>query len=67
LFLSGKRTCIGSKLVQSFTFAVLTSILQNFDVAAGEGKIELPKACVALPPSTFSLRFTPRPQQMAMG
>jgi hypothetical protein len=53
--------------VQSFTFAVLTSILQNFDVSAGEGKIELPKACVALPPTTFSLRFTPRPQQMAMG
>ncbi|XP_059477628.1 cytochrome P450 307a1-like [Neocloeon triangulifer] len=59
-FSTGKRTCIGSKLVQSFTFAVVTSILQNFDISAGQGKIELPKACVALPPKTFSLVFTAR-------
>ncbi|XP_065339920.1 cytochrome P450 307a1-like [Cloeon dipterum] len=64
-FSTGKRTCIGSKLVQSFSFATLVSIMQNFDVSAGEGSLELPKACVALPPNTFSLVFTPRQAQQS--
>ncbi|KAF4521501.1 hypothetical protein B566_EDAN001801 [Ephemera danica] len=59
-FSTGKRTCIGSRLVTACNFAVVSSILQNYDVTAGEGNIELPKACVALPPDTFSLVFTPR-------
>ncbi|KAG8230502.1 hypothetical protein J437_LFUL010602, partial [Ladona fulva] len=68
-FGTGKRTCIGSRLVHAFGFLLLGSLVQRFDIspAAIEGESGLPEdcirtvpACVALPPDTFPLVFRPR-------
>nr|XP_018915691.1 PREDICTED: cytochrome P450 307a1-like [Bemisia tabaci] len=60
-FSTGKRTCIGQKLVLGFSFILLASIVQHFDI--GPSPTRPPKAIpgmVALPPETFSLTFVPR-------
>lgn len=57
----GKRTCIGQNLVRCFSFLMLTNILQNYDVSSDNpDKIKMYPACVAVPPETYSLKFTPR-------
>lgn len=58
-FSIGKRTCIGQNLVRNFSFLMLTHILENYDVSS-DNPIQMRKACVALPPETYSLRLTPR-------
>ncbi|KAJ8873945.1 hypothetical protein PR048_024784 [Dryococelus australis] len=60
-FSTGKRTCIGQRLVQGFSFLLVASILQHYDVTVPENTvIRTPTACVAVPPDTYSLIFTPR-------
>ncbi|XP_069672824.1 cytochrome P450 307a1 [Periplaneta americana] len=60
-FSTGKRTCIGQRLVQGFAFIMLASILQNYDVSCSDpASIRTYPACVAVPADTFSLSFTPR-------
>lgn len=59
-FSTGKRTCIGQRLVQSFCFTLVTSILGKYDISADLDTVRTVPACVALPPDTFSVRFTPR-------
>lgn len=60
-FSIGKRTCIGQNLVRNFSFLMLTHILENYDVSSDKPEsIQMFKACVALPPETYSLRLTPR-------
>lgn len=60
-FSIGKRTCIGQNLVRCFSFQLLTNILENFDVTSDHPEsIKMTPACVAVPPDTFALRFTPR-------
>lgn len=60
-FSIGKRTCIGQNLVRNFSFLMLTHILENYDVSSDNPEsIQMRKACVALPPETYSLRLTPR-------
>jgi cytochrome P450 family 307 subfamily A len=60
-FSVGKRTCIGQNLVRSYTFLLLTHILQHFDITTDDkDSIQLKTACIALPPDTFQLRLTPR-------
>ncbi|XP_046385247.1 cytochrome P450 307a1-like [Ischnura elegans] len=58
-FGTGRRTCIGQRLVHSCSFVLLATLLQHFDVSADEAICRVP-ACVALPPDTFTLRLTPR-------
>ncbi|KAK4026072.1 hypothetical protein OUZ56_015097 [Daphnia magna] len=60
-FSTGKRACMGYRLVQHVSFVTLATLLQNFDVSASEDAIHLPKACVAVPPDAFRVVLTPRP------
>lgn len=60
-FSTGKRTCIGQRLVQSFAFVIIASILQRYNVwCSSPETVQTYAACVALPPDTFSLRFKTR-------
>nr|CAD7611020.1 unnamed protein product [Timema genevievae] len=60
-FSTGKRMCIGQRLVQGFSFILLASIIQHFDVSADQNtEIRTYPACVAVPPDTFPLIFIPR-------
>ncbi|XP_018568738.1 cytochrome P450 307a1-like [Anoplophora glabripennis] len=58
-FSTGKRTCIGQRLVQCFSFIILATILQHYDVSAGS-EMEMKPGCVAVPPDCFKLVLTPR-------
>ncbi|XP_072402702.1 cytochrome P450 307a1-like [Diabrotica undecimpunctata] len=58
-FSTGKRTCIGQRLVQCYSFIVLATLLQKYDIKAG-GDINLKPGCVAVPPDCFKLILTPR-------
>lgn len=60
-FSTGKRTCIGQRLVQSFCFTLIATLLGRYDVSTSKPEaVKTYTACVALPPDAFSLRFTPR-------
>ncbi|GLH13448.1 Cytochrome P450 307a1 [Gryllus bimaculatus] len=65
-FSTGKRTCIGQRLVQSITFLLAGALLQRYDVSVVEEERphSLP-ACVALPPHTYPLAFRPRASSAA--
>ncbi|CAH1153439.1 unnamed protein product [Phaedon cochleariae] len=58
-FSTGKRTCIGQRLVQCFSFVILATLLQKFDVSGGDDVAARP-GCVAVPPDCFKLILTPR-------
>lgn len=57
---TGKRTCIGQRLVQSCSFTLIASLLSNFNVSADLESVHTVPACVALPPDTFAITLTPR-------
>jgi cytochrome P450 family 307 subfamily A len=59
-FSTGKRTFIGQHIVQCNSFLLVSTILQHFDVPADPSSIRTYPACIAVPPDTFSLAFTPR-------
>ncbi|XP_075223852.1 cytochrome P450 307a1-like [Lycorma delicatula] len=60
-FSTGKRTCIGQRLVKGFCFIMVGRLLQKYNVSAKDiSEIKTYPACVALPPDTYNLRFTPR-------
>ncbi|XP_022199324.2 cytochrome P450 307a1 [Nilaparvata lugens] len=60
-FSTGKRTCIGQKLVNGFCFVLITRLLQHYDIAAVDlDLIDTRPACVALPPDSFPLKITHR-------
>ncbi|KAJ8976562.1 hypothetical protein NQ317_014215 [Molorchus minor] len=58
-FSTGKRTCIGQRLVQCFSFVILATILQHYDVKEGTN-IDIKPGCVAVPPDPFKLILTKR-------
>nr|AZR39408.1 cytochrome P450 [Agasicles hygrophila]UYD61984.1 cytochrome P450 307A2 [Agasicles hygrophila] len=58
-FSTGKRTCIGQRLVQCFSFVIITTLLQRYDVKAG-GNLNIKPGCVAVPPDCFKVLLTPR-------
>jgi cytochrome P450 family 307 subfamily A len=60
-FSIGKRTCIGQNLVRNFSFLMVTHILENYNVTSDKPEdIKMYPACVAVPPETYSLKFSPR-------
>jgi len=64
-FSTGKRACMGYRLVQHVSFVALAALLQNFDVSPvskefPRSSIDLPKACVAVHPDAFHVQLTPR-------
>nr|XP_023024245.1 cytochrome P450 307a1-like [Leptinotarsa decemlineata] len=58
-FSTGKRTCIGQKLVQSFSSVIIASLLQKYDITGGSD-VELRVGSMAVPPDCFKLILTPR-------
>ncbi|KAL3289710.1 hypothetical protein HHI36_023110 [Cryptolaemus montrouzieri] len=58
-FSTGKRTCIGQKLVQYFCFVVLATLVQHFDITVPETP-KLKHGCVAVPPDCFKVILKPR-------
>lgn len=58
-FSTGKRTCIGQKLVRCYSFVILATLLQNFDISTCDD-LKLQPGCVAVPPDCFKLLLTPR-------
>ncbi|XP_044256374.1 cytochrome P450 307a1-like [Tribolium madens] len=59
-FSTGKRTCIGQRLVKCFSFMVLATLLQYYDVSTNEKRVKVQPGCVAVPPDCFKLVLTPR-------
>nr|AVL92854.1 CYP450 [Locusta migratoria] len=60
-FSTGKRTCIGQRLVQGCSFVLLAALMQTHTVSAPpSGDMQTFPACVAVPPDTFPLVFSPR-------
>lgn len=60
-FSIGKRTCIGQNLVRNFSFLMIANILENYDITTDNPeRVKMYPACVALPPETFALKFSPR-------
>ncbi|XP_071051296.1 cytochrome P450 307a1-like [Onthophagus taurus] len=58
-FSTGRRTCIGQKLVQCFTFVILSNIFQRYDVRRS-GSLSVLPGCVAVPPDCFKLTLKKR-------
>ncbi|KAF5294751.1 hypothetical protein FQA39_LY00235 [Lamprigera yunnana] len=58
-FSTGKRTCIGQRLVQCFSFLIISTLLQHYDISTTDN-CELKPSCMAVPPECFRLVFTPR-------
>ncbi|XP_014219675.1 cytochrome P450 307a1 [Copidosoma floridanum] len=62
-FSTGKRTCIGQKLVQGFAFVTVTMLLAKYNVSAPptvDVTKSIQSSCLALPPDCFNLIFTKR-------
>ncbi|CAH0562153.1 unnamed protein product [Brassicogethes aeneus] len=58
-FSTGKRTCIGQRLVQCFSFLIVTTLLQQYNLATN-GVAKTKPGCVAVPPDCFKFILTPR-------
>ncbi|XP_030748518.1 cytochrome P450 307a1-like [Sitophilus oryzae] len=58
-FSTGKRTCIGQRLVQCFSFILLSTLLQNYNISPGS-EIHIKPGCVAVTPDCFKLILKPR-------
>ena len=62
-FSTGKRSCMGTRMVKSITLVGVTRILQKYDVESPSGcnvLDYLPKGNLALKTDTFPLIFKPR-------
>ncbi|XP_015600985.1 cytochrome P450 307a1 [Cephus cinctus] len=61
-FSTGKRTCIGQRLVQGFTFVLVTALFSRFDISQASEDLasRLLPGCVAVPPDPFHLVLVPR-------
>ncbi|CAG9760315.1 unnamed protein product [Ceutorhynchus assimilis] len=53
-FSTGKRTCIGQRLVQCFSFIIISTLLQKYDISPGS-EIKIKPSCVAVAPDCFKL------------
>jgi cytochrome P450 family 307 subfamily A len=60
-FSTGKRACMGYKMVERISEGILVSILKDFDIVSLENPSILPRSCVAVHPD-FDIRvqFIPR-------
>lgn len=60
-FSTGKRSCVGSKVVANIAFIVVTTLLQRYNIALAEDVApQLPKGKISLDWNPFKLVFTPR-------
>ncbi|MPC33641.1 Cytochrome P450 307a1 [Portunus trituberculatus] len=60
-FSTGKRSCVGSKMVANTAFIVVTTLLQRYNIAmADQATPHLPQAKISLDWNPFQLVFTPR-------
>lgn len=60
-FGGGRRSCMGYKLVQYVSFAILASILKNFTITSVQKEdYTIPIGNLALPEMTYKFRFERR-------
>ncbi|XP_076240960.1 cytochrome P450 307a1 [Calliopsis andreniformis] len=60
-FGGGRRSCMGYKLVQYLSFAILATLLKNYNLVPVENEdYTIPIGNLALPEETFKLRFERR-------
>lgn len=60
-FSTGKRACIGSKVVANTTFIVITTLLQRYDISLPEGVTpEMPRGKISLDWNPYELIFNLR-------
>lgn len=59
-FSTGKRSCVGSKMVANIAFLVVTTLLQRYDISLAEEKPELPRGKISLDWNPFKLVFAMR-------
>lgn len=59
-FSTGKRSCVGSKVVANIAFLVVTTLLQRYDISLAEGTPELPRGKISLDWNPFKLVFAMR-------
>jgi cytochrome P450 family 307 subfamily A len=62
-FSTGRRACMGHKIVQNVTFLLTAKLFAEFDIKRpdGDDRIDhMQPACLAVPPKAFSLVFAPR-------
>ncbi|XP_014225215.1 cytochrome P450 307a1-like [Trichogramma pretiosum] len=62
-FSTGKRTCIGQRLVQSISFVFLSNFVWKYELQVPDGQDPMDyvqPSCVALPPECFNLKFVER-------
>ncbi|KAK8405906.1 hypothetical protein O3P69_006965 [Scylla paramamosain] len=60
-FSTGKRSCVGSKMVANTAFMVVTTLLQRYNIAmADQATPDLPQGKISLDWNPFQLVFTPR-------
>lgn len=60
-FSTGKRSCVGSKVVANIAFIVITTLLQRYNISLAENvPPQLPRGKISLDWNAFKLIFTPR-------
>lgn len=60
-FSTGRRTCIGQRLVQGFAFVLVASIVQRYDLTLTPRAQRLKRpACMAVPPDGFHIQLHDR-------
>lgn len=60
-FGGGRRSCMGYKLVQYLSFAILATLLKNYKIVTVEKEdYTIPIGNLALPEVTFNVRFERR-------
>jgi cytochrome P450 family 307 subfamily A len=57
----GRRSCMGYKLVQFLSFAIISNLLKDFDISTVNGeKLKKIVGSLALEENPYQLIFTPR-------
>jgi cytochrome P450 family 307 subfamily A len=59
-FGGGKRSCMGSKMVQLVSFGILGGLMQKYTVVADSPDYTVPVGSLALPKNTFTFTFRRR-------
>lgn len=57
----GRRSCMGYKLVQLVTFALVGNIMKEFDISSvGDEEIKVPVGSLAMSEDPYQFTFSPR-------
>lgn len=59
-FSTGKRACVGSKVVANVAFLVITNLLQRYDISLVQEKPKMPRGKISLDWNPFQMVFAMR-------